>query len=369
MAEINKLTDTKVKSYVTSGAVKTYGDGSGLFLRVTGKGTASWIFRAQIQVPDRDEEGSLQYIPELDRAGKPVLDDEGNPKEKLKTKGKVIQKGIGPLKGYGLAAAREAARKMHAALAAGVNHAAIGAKAKKAEKAGRNAPGKTFRYYAERYIDDREQKHTEGKKRHRSAKHMAQWPSTLKRYVYPVIGDMLPKDIGYAHIVDVANQKELRGKDETKYRVVQRIKVILDEAAEYEHAPDRFNPAARYGLKLGRDSRAVEHHAFAPVDAVPAIYAALKAKGGVDGKSEPTSALALRWTILTACRSSECRGALWQEIDSDMWAIPASRMKAGKPHDVWLGDEAQAIRSCGNAVARANAYSPAPKVACYQMLV
>ena len=65
-------------------------------------------------------------------------------------------------------------------------------------------------------------------------------------------------------------------------------------------------------------------------------YLALKAK-------DATSALCLRWSILTACRSGEARGALWSEIDGDMWAIPASRMKANKAHSVWLGDEAQSI--------------------------
>ncbi len=41
-------------------------------------------------------------------------------------------------------------------------------------------------------------------------------------------------------------------------------------------------------------------------------------------------ALALRFTILTAARSGEVRGAMWPGIDKDarLWAVPAERMKA-----------------------------------------
>lgn len=48
------------------------------------------------------------------------------------------------------------------------------------------------------------------------------------------------------------------------------------------------------------------------------------------------SALALEWTILTAARTGETVGARWEEIDGDVWTIPASRMKAGREHRVPL---------------------------------
>jgi integrase len=57
---------------------------------------------------------------------------------------------------------------------------------------------------------------------------------------------------------------------------------------------------------------------------------------------EGMSARCLEFTILTACRSGESRGALWSEIDLDAgtWSIPASRMKAGRPHRIPLSDKA-----------------------------
>jgi integrase len=56
-------------------------------------------------------------------------------------------------------------------------------------------------------------------------------------------------------------------------------------------------------------------------------------------------ALALRFTILTAARTGEVLGARWSEIDFNqkLWAIPATRMKAGKEHRVPLSNEAVEI--------------------------
>jgi len=56
-------------------------------------------------------------------------------------------------------------------------------------------------------------------------------------------------------------------------------------------------------------------------------------------------ARALEFTILTACRSGEVRGAKWCEFDLEagVWTVPKDRMKAGKEHRVPLSDAAQAI--------------------------
>lgn len=56
------------------------------------------------------------------------------------------------------------------------------------------------------------------------------------------------------------------------------------------------------------------------------------------GSTVSLGRLALRFAILTACRSGEVRGATWSEIDLKQrtWTIPATRMKAGKEHVVPL---------------------------------
>jgi integrase len=62
-------------------------------------------------------------------------------------------------------------------------------------------------------------------------------------------------------------------------------------------------------------------------------------------KADSLSAKALTFTILTACRTGEAIGARWGEIDFDLrlWTIPATRMKAKRPHRVPLSSAALAI--------------------------
>ena len=57
------------------------------------------------------------------------------------------------------------------------------------------------------------------------------------------------------------------------------------------------------------------------------------------------SAQALEFTILTAARSGEVRGARWTEIDLGVatWTVPGERMKAGKEHRVPLSGAALAV--------------------------
>jgi integrase len=57
---------------------------------------------------------------------------------------------------------------------------------------------------------------------------------------------------------------------------------------------------------------------------------------------EPSTALALRFALLTLCRRSEVAGARWEEIDENarVWTVPAERMKARRGHVVPLPDAA-----------------------------
>ena len=71
---------------------------------------------------------------------------------------------------------------------------------------------------------------------------------------------------------------------------------------------------------------------------MPAFMARLAEEKG-------TGARALEFTILTAARSGEVRGARWSEIDlpAALWVVPGERMKAG------------AAASCAAFVRRARA--------------
>jgi len=59
----------------------------------------------------------------------------------------------------------------------------------------------------------------------------------------------------------------------------------------------------------------------------------------------PTLRMALRFVLLTLVRKSEFINATWSEVDLDaaVWTVGKERMKAGRPHTVYLSKQAVAI--------------------------
>ncbi len=86
-----------------------------------------------------------------------------------------------------------------------------------------------------------------------------------------------------------------------------------------------------------RDER--EHHAAVEYTQAPAVLDTIRQSPETHGR------LALLFTIYTAARSGETRGATWGEMDMEAatWTIPGARMKAGKLHTVPLSAPALAI--------------------------
>jgi integrase len=80
----------------------------------------------------------------------------------------------------------------------------------------------------------------------------------------------------------------------------------------------------------------VKHHAALPFAELPEFMQALRELPDVGAR-------ALEFTILTAARVGEVRGATWDEINGDVWTIPAERTKAGREHRVPLSPRALAI--------------------------
>src|SRR4030095_8068837 len=114
------------------------------------------------------------------------------------------------------------------------------------------------------------------------------------------------------------------------------IKKVLDAARTDGHRQGMDNPAVWKGHlehKLsGRYSKADQvGHKEMPFEAIPAFVAELS-------KLEDNTSLGLLFVTLSANRSGEVRGMVWDELDLDAgrWMIPAERMKAEKEHVVTL---------------------------------
>ena len=91
----------------------------------------------------------------------------------------------------------------------------------------------------------------------------------------------------------------------------------------------------------------MRHHRALPHADVPAAVARVHGSRAWRGVK-----LAFEFLVLTAARTGEVRLARWREIDLEArtWTIPASRMKAGRPHRVPLSD--RALEVLGDAADR-----------------
>lgn len=295
--QLNRLSAKRVDSIREKGR---YADGGGLWLQATprkdGEGvTKSWLFRFT------------------------------SPKN-----GKQRQYGLGPLNAVSLADARDAAQQARTLVQAGIDPVDR-RKAQRAEsKAWADRP-ETFRDFGEEYI----RLNSDGWK---NSKHRQQWSNTLETYAYPVIGGLHVRDVTKQHVLTILNPIWTE-KAETARRVRSRIETVLDMAIAAD-ARETENPARLGVLKFllpsqGKRSQ-VRHHPAMPYAEIGAFMAALR-------KRDDLSARALELLILTGCRTSEVISARWDEIDGDIWTIPAERMKAGREHRVPLSADASAI--------------------------
>lgn len=241
---------------------------------------------------------------------------------RVSIRGKRADIGLGGYPGVTLADAVKRARDLRAGIPKGVDP--------RAEKKAAKAELMTFQRAADEYI-----------KLHRAswknAKHAQQWENTLAAYVHPTIGAVPVKDVDTPHILEIL-KPHWTTKNETMVRVRNRIELVLSWAMASGHRDRGLNPAAWRGHldhALPKPSKVNnrQHHAAMPWQDVPEF---MRKVAQVEGMS----ARCLEFTILTACRSGESRGAKWDEIDLNgkVWNIPAERMKAGRAHRVPLSD-------------------------------
>lgn len=279
----------------TTLAAGKHNDGDGLWLAVSASGSRKWFLRVTID-------------------------------------GKRRELGLGSLKDTSLKEARAKAAEYRALVAQGIDPTR--AKPSSSE----DIP--TFTQASARFIRS---------KRHEwsNRKHARQWVATLRTYARPIVGSKPVNEIGTEDVLRIL-QPIWTAKPETAKRVQGRIENVLDYASAMKWR-DANNPARWRGhlnkllaapvkVKRQRNGGSTRHHPAMDYRQVPAFMAELRERNS-------TSALALQFTILTACRTSEVLQAQWAEMDraTATWTIPASRMKARREHRVPLAAAALAI--------------------------
>jgi integrase len=286
-----KLTAKRVLKFIKKPG--RYGDGDGLYLQVNTPGRGSWI---------------LRY--------------ERNGRERAM--------GLGALVTFNLAEARQRAKEARQLLADGIDpldHK----QAKREQEHLAAARTVTFercsKLYYEAHADEW------GSQRHRQ-----QFVSSMRDYVYPVIGSTSVGAIDTPLVLKTL-APIWKTKTVTAKRIRNRIAAVLDYAAASKFRtgtnPARWEGHLEHLLAAPEKIAPVKHHPALPHDELAGFIVELQ-------KVEGVPARALEFTILAAARTNEASEAVWREIDFEerAWTIPAERMKASREHRVPLSDRA-----------------------------
>ena len=165
-----------------------------------------------------------------------------------------------------------------------------------------------------------------------------QWRASMRDYAMPRLADKRVDEIDTADVMAVLlpiwSTKRVTAK-----RVRQRIAAVMKWAVAQRHRQD--NPAGdAISAALPKNSVPPQHQRALPHAEVAVALDRVRRSAAYRG-----TALAFEFLVLTACRNSEVRGALWCEIDCAraVWTIPAERMKAGRAHRVPLSSRALAV--------------------------
>ena len=197
----------------------------------------------------------------------------------------------------------------------------------------RAAEAKTFEEFTKRWLED--------SRMAESTKAMRK--GIIERDIMPVFRNRLLAEIGPEDLRNLCAKVKDRGAPATAIHVRDIIKQVFAFAAL--HGDKAPNPAD----EVGPSSIATfvpKDRALSPSE-IRVMHRVLDASATL-----PTIRLALRLILLTLVRKSELVEATWDEVDfeSGIWSIPKGRMKAGKPHNVYLSTQAMdimvALRTC-----------------------
>ena len=162
-----------------------------------------------------------------------------------------------------------------------------------------------------------------------------EWQTSFDLHVFPSLGRTRVCDIEARDVLRVVSAIWVE-KNETAQKVKRRISAVLDWAVTRGYRSDNPVGAVNAALpktvgKLKGNYKTIPH----------AEVAAAIAKTNASTAYASTKAC-FEFSILTATRSQEARGARWQEIDMDKrtWEIPGERTKTGRAFRVPLSSRA-----------------------------
>jgi integrase len=305
-ARLNRLGDMTIRNLVKAGPVKPgtddwHADGGNLYLKTTGAGTASWVFRYS------------RYM------------------------------GLGTYPTVSLAKAREKARECRKLLADGIDpleHREATRQQAELDK----AKAVTFGYCAELWL--------QGKSKICTARTVKNYEGQLRNHVYktfPTFKNLPIKDIDTALVLQVLEPLWEKMPVTAAKCVRPYLEEIFDLAKARRYRDrDSENPARwtghieHTGLAPLAQIHTTTHRKMLPYADLPAFMTALR--GYQDGHAA-TLARCCEFMILTTTRPGEATTARFSEIhfENRVWNIPADKKKERRAHTVPLSDRAMQI--------------------------
>lgn len=174
-----------------------------------------------------------------------------------------------------------------------------------------------------------------GKKGPKAPATIAEYKRMLDRDVLPQIGALRVAHVKRQHVNAVLDKVAERGRPVATSEVAKLLRAMFRHAQK--RAELAVSPMA--GMEIQPAEREKDRKLS---DAeLRAFFRLIDGDATRVGRS---TALCLRWVLLTACRPGEARGARWSDIDLDAgtWTIPATRTKNRRTHVVALSDAALA---------------------------
>ena len=293
----HKLNRTVVKALTSHGL---YNDGGGLYLQITKGGSKSWIYRYKIF--DRRRDMGLGPVSRSNH-----IDVARANAEKARA---LVRSGIDPLE----------KRDVDAKVAVKEREAKL-----------------TFADLIDKFFESKDQS-----KYFRTQQTRRRWYFCLTTHAAALhkqgIKQITTRDV-YETLIPIWGTKT---ETASRTRLYTEAVFAWAIAMQFRDGP---NPATWRGnldqlLTAKERVKPSKNHAALPWQEVPELMKKLR------NLNTPASYLT-EFIILTASRSGEARGALWEEIDlkNEVWSISAQRMKMKRPHIVPLVGAAKSMIS------------------------
>lgn len=292
MAKSNTLTDTAIRNAKSQDKPIKLSDGGGMFLLINPNGSRYW--RMKYRFAGKEKLLALGVYPEISLKEARVK--------------------------------RDAARKLLA-----MDPPQDPGQTRQAEKRARKvAAANSFEAVAREWY---------GKQVHTWVKsHADDVIRRLEVNLFPIIGHRPIAEIDAPELLSTVRKIESRGA----YDLAHRVLGVSGQIFRYGVATGRCTSDISKDLRGALTPHVQKHQAAVKLEELPAL---LRAIDGYEAIGDRQTRLALELLALTFVRTSELIGSLWEEfnLDSDVWIIPAERMKMKTEHVVPLSDRAQAI--------------------------